>query len=94
MFGRSALASTSAAASLALILLAAAGCKIQVGSLAQASSGQTGAGPSGSPGVTRARSGLLSRVQAHQRRQAQHRLDILPRLKAGDSSYYADWSSS
>jgi hypothetical protein len=36
MFGRSALASTSAAASLALILLAAAGCKIQVGSPAQA----------------------------------------------------------
>ena len=46
MFGRSALASISAAASLALILLAAA--------QAQANSGQTGAGPSGSPGVTRA----------------------------------------
>ena len=59
MFGRSALASISAAASLALILLAAAGCKVQVRSLAQASSGQAnsgqaGAGPSGSPGVARA----------------------------------------
>jgi cardiolipin synthase A/B len=54
MFGRSALASISAVASLALILLAAAGCKVQVGSLAEASSG-----PSGSPGVTRAGSLII-----------------------------------
>jgi len=74
MFGRSALASISAAAALALLLLAAAGCKIQVGSQAQASSGQAnsgqagagpagagpaGAGPSGSPGVTRAGSLII-----------------------------------
>ena len=59
MFGRSALASISAAASLALILLAAAGCKVQVGSLAQASSGQAGPGPSRSPGVTRAGSLII-----------------------------------
>jgi phosphatidylserine/phosphatidylglycerophosphate/cardiolipin synthase-like enzyme len=50
MFGRSALTSASAAASLAAILLAATGCKVQVGSAAQASP----AGPAGSPGVTRA----------------------------------------
>ena len=47
MFRRSAL--PSAAASLAVILLAAAGCKVQVGSAAQASAG---AGPAASPGVT------------------------------------------
>ena len=54
MFGRSALASAFAATSLAVVLLAATGCKVQVGSLAQASSGPSGAGPAGSPGVTRA----------------------------------------
>ena len=26
--------------------------------------------------------------------RAGHLVDILPRLKAGDSSYYADWSNS
>ena len=59
MFGRSGLASISAAASLTLILLAAAGCKVQLGSLAQASPGQAGPGPSGSPGVTRAGSLII-----------------------------------
>jgi cardiolipin synthase A/B len=50
MFGRSALASASAMASLVVILLAATGCKVQVGSAAQASSD---AGPTASPGMTR-----------------------------------------
>jgi cardiolipin synthase A/B len=54
MFGRRALASISAAATLAVVLLAAAGCKVQAGSLAQASSDPPGAGPAGNPGVTRA----------------------------------------
>jgi cardiolipin synthase A/B len=51
MFDRRALTSASATASLAVILVATAGCKVQVGSAAQASSG---AGPAASAGVTRA----------------------------------------
>lgn len=50
MFGRSAL---PAAASLAVMLLAVTGCKIQVPAAA-ASSGNSGAGPAGGSGVTRA----------------------------------------
>ena len=55
MFGRSALASASAtAASLAVMVLAVAGCKVQVPSAAQASAGTTGAVQAGTSGVTRA----------------------------------------
>ena len=53
MFGRRARACTSAVAFLAVVLLAATGCKVQVGSVAQANPGSSGAGPAGSPGVTR-----------------------------------------
>ena len=53
MFGRSALASASAA-SLAAMVLAVAGCKVQVPSAAQASAGTTGAVHAGTSGVTRA----------------------------------------
>ena len=53
MFGRSALASASAA-SLAVMVLAVAGCKVQVPSAAQASAGTTGAVHAGTSGVTRA----------------------------------------
>ena len=55
MLGRSALASASAtAASLAVVVLAVAGCKVQVPSAAQASAGTTGAVQAGTSGVTRA----------------------------------------
>ena len=55
MLGRSALASASAtAASLAVMVLAVAGCKVQVPSAAQASAGTTGAVQAGTSGVTRA----------------------------------------
>jgi cardiolipin synthase len=55
MLGRSALASASAtAASLAVVVLAVAGCKVQVPSAAQASAGTTGAVQAGTTGVTRA----------------------------------------
>ena len=54
MFGRSALASAFTAASLAAVLLAATGCKVQVGSAGPGQLGPSGAGPAGSPGVTRA----------------------------------------
>jgi cardiolipin synthase A/B len=54
MLGRSALASASAtAASLAVVVLAVAGCKVQVPSAAQASAGTTGAVQAGTSGVTR-----------------------------------------
>jgi cardiolipin synthase A/B len=59
MFGRSALASASAAASLAVILLAVTGCKVQVGTAAQASSGTSSTGPAANPGVARAGSLLV-----------------------------------
>ncbi len=55
MLGRSALASASAtAASLAVVVLAVAGCKVQVPSAAQASAGTTGAVQAATSGVTRA----------------------------------------
>ena len=55
MLGRSALASASAtAASLAVVVLAVAGCKVQVPSAAQASAGTTGAVQAGTSGATRA----------------------------------------
>ena len=55
MLGRSALASASAtAASLAVVVFAVAGCKVQVPSAAQASAGTTGAVQAGTSGVTRA----------------------------------------
>ena len=55
MLGRSALASASAtAASLAVMVLAVAGCKVQVPSAAQASAGTTSAVQAGTSGVTRA----------------------------------------
>jgi hypothetical protein len=55
MLGRSAPASASAtAASLVLVVLAVAGCKIQVPSAAQASAGTTGTVQAGTSGVTRA----------------------------------------
>jgi phosphatidylserine/phosphatidylglycerophosphate/cardiolipin synthase-like enzyme len=53
MFRRSALASASAAASLAAVMLGVAGCKVQVPSAAQASAGTSGT-PAGTSGVTRA----------------------------------------
>jgi len=54
MLGRSALASASAtAASLVVVVLAVAGCKVQVPSAAQASAGTTGAVQAGTSGVTR-----------------------------------------
>ena len=55
MLGRSALASASAtAASLVVVVLAVAGCKVQVPSAAQASAGTTGAVQAGTSEVTRA----------------------------------------
>ncbi len=55
MLGRSALASASAtAASLAVVVLAVAGCKVQVPSAAQASAGTTSAVQARTSGVTRA----------------------------------------
>ncbi len=55
MLGRSALASASAtAASLAVVVLAVAGCKVQVPSAAQASAGTTGAVQAGTSRATRA----------------------------------------
>ena len=54
MLGRSALASASAAASLAVVVLAVAGCKVQVPSAAQASAGTTSAVQARISGVTRA----------------------------------------
>jgi cardiolipin synthase len=54
MLGRSAIASASATVvSLVVVVLAVAGCKVQVPSAAQASAGTTGAVQAGTSGVTR-----------------------------------------
>ena len=60
MLGRSALASASATtASLAVMVLAVAGCKVQVPSAAQASAGTTSAVQARTSGVTRAGSLII-----------------------------------
>lgn len=54
MFGRSVLAPASAAASLAAVLLAVTGCKIQISDTAPGGASTAGAVQAASPGVTRA----------------------------------------
>ena len=79
MFRRSAL---PAVASLAVVLFAVTGCKIQVSDAAPGGTSTAGAVQAGTSGVTRFRTtdrragrGLLPRLQPHQRRPAQHRRD-------------------